>query len=114
MPRPRNMSSVRGVSSHKYAYSYKKVVSSGSHIYQLNPENTYQLHWCPSKTLICFLFQHLLNFRDKSLLRRSQELEKLGRYVVTTLTHTIMLFISIALHETIVLSRNKICLCEKI
>ena len=43
-------------------YSYSANVLNRD---KLNPENTYQLHWRPSTTLMCFQFEHLLNLTNK-------------------------------------------------
>ena len=52
MPEPNNILAATGVSPYKYAYSYKKFVSSELNIQKVDPENTYQMRL--STTLSCF------------------------------------------------------------
>ena len=92
MPGPSNMRAVRGVSSYKFAYSNDEVISSGSNILLPNPGNTYQLHWRPPTTLICFEALAELNgyksvwfknaYGDNRANKTLTARDKFGRHVV--------------------------------
>ena len=71
------MRTVRDVSSYKFAYSYKKVVSSSPNITGLIVK--IHINYLNALPQFCYAFKHLLNLTDKNLFSLRTPIVKTGQ-----------------------------------